>query len=208
MPIRSDLYRMLDNNLFVQIQPPPGTPPPGQPSKSGGCEGGSSGNPAALLNAQQLANMASVNEVQPVLVERKGPKEGQLVGPRPFMQAVHFTGPDRLIGSITDIQIEQGYANSLSGTAVTGTWSGTAGPPPLTSDHEGRLATSPARPTTSFIWNSPTMIWSRHARRAYNLGQARSFQVSLSCFANKVTIGGERGGGDPANQRDLALPSP
>jgi tRNA-2-methylthio-N6-dimethylallyladenosine synthase len=94
-----------------------------------------------LLNAQQLAfNMASVNDIQPVLVERKGQKEGQLVGRGPFMQAVHFAGPDRLIGSIADIRIEQGYANSLSGSVVTGTWSGTAGPPPLTSDHERAIA--------------------------------------------------------------------
>ena len=94
-----------------------------------------------LLNAQQLAfNMASVNDIQPVLVERKGQKEGQLVGRGPFMQAVHFAGPDRLIGSIVDIRIEQGYANSLSGSVVTGTWSGTADPPPLTSDHERAIA--------------------------------------------------------------------
>ena len=94
-----------------------------------------------LLNAQQLAfNVASIGAVQPVLVERKGQKEGQLVGRSPYMQAVHFAGPDRLIGSIADIRIEQGFANSLSGAAVIGEWAGASGPTPLTSDHERAIA--------------------------------------------------------------------
>lgn len=94
-----------------------------------------------LLNAQQLAfNVASIGAVQPVLVERKGQKEGQLVGRGPYMQAVHFAGPDRLIGTIADVRIEQGYANSLSGTAVTGEWAGIADPTTLTPDHERAIA--------------------------------------------------------------------
>ena len=94
-----------------------------------------------LLNAQQLAfNVASVGAVQPVLVERKGQKEGQLVGRGPYMQAVHFSGPDRLVGAIADVRIEQGFANSLSGTVVTGEWAGASGPPTLTSDHERAIA--------------------------------------------------------------------
>ncbi|MBH69536.1 MAG: tRNA (N6-isopentenyl adenosine(37)-C2)-methylthiotransferase MiaB [Rhodospirillaceae bacterium] len=72
-----------------------------------------------LLAAQQLAfNLRTVNSTQPVLVEKKGRKKGQLVGRSPFMQAVYFDGPENLIGQIQCIHIKEGFANSLAGKLV------------------------------------------------------------------------------------------
>jgi len=74
-----------------------------------------------LLNAQQLAfNQASVGGVQAVLFERRGRREGQLVGRGPWMQAVHVQAPERLLGRQLLVRIDDGRANSLAGTVVTG----------------------------------------------------------------------------------------
>jgi len=73
-----------------------------------------------LLNAQQRAfNEAAAGSVQPVLFERRGTRAGQLVGRGPWMQAVHAEAPDRLLGSLVDVAIATGGANSLSGRVVT-----------------------------------------------------------------------------------------
>ncbi|MDA0341579.1 MAG: radical SAM protein, partial [Proteobacteria bacterium] len=74
-----------------------------------------------LLGAQTRAfNMASVGRTQPVLVERAGRRPGQLLGRGPYMQLVHFDGPERLFGSIADIRITDGLGNSLGGHVETG----------------------------------------------------------------------------------------
>jgi len=74
-----------------------------------------------LLNAQQVAfNAATAGTVQPVLMERRGARPGQLVGRSPWMQSVHVTAPDRLMGRIVDVRITEGMANSLAGSVVIG----------------------------------------------------------------------------------------
>ncbi|MBM86395.1 MAG: tRNA (N6-isopentenyl adenosine(37)-C2)-methylthiotransferase MiaB [Rhodospirillaceae bacterium] len=74
-----------------------------------------------LLAAQQLAfNIASVGSIQPVLAERLGQHAGQLLGRGPYMQPVHFNGPKRLRGTVVDVRITAGYANSLAGTIDIG----------------------------------------------------------------------------------------
>ncbi len=73
-----------------------------------------------LLNAQQRAfNEAAVGSVQPVLFERPGNRDGQILGRGPWLQAVHASAPDRLLGSIVDVRIEAAGANSLAGQVVT-----------------------------------------------------------------------------------------
>ena len=57
---------------------------------------------------------------QDVLVERHGNRAGQLVGRGPYMQAVHFDGPERLLNTLVDVKILEGFANSLAGEVVTG----------------------------------------------------------------------------------------
>lgn len=73
-----------------------------------------------LLNQQQAEfNRKSVGMVMPVLLDRKGKKDGQLVGRSPFMQSVFVQGNPRLMGTIVDIKITEGFDNSLTGEIVT-----------------------------------------------------------------------------------------
>jgi len=74
----------------------------------------------ALLNTQQKDyNLSTVGKTLPVLFDRKGQKDGQLLGKTPYMQSVHVTAHDRLQGQIADVMIEAAMANSLSGAVVT-----------------------------------------------------------------------------------------
>jgi tRNA-2-methylthio-N6-dimethylallyladenosine synthase len=69
----------------------------------------------ALLRRQQEAfNAAMVGRTLPVLFEREGRHEGQLVGRSPYLQAVHATAPG-LIGEIAEVVIEALHPNSLAG---------------------------------------------------------------------------------------------
>jgi len=70
----------------------------------------------ALLRAQQTAfNRARVGERLDVLVTGRGRMPGQLHGRSPYLQAVHFDGPDRLIGSLVTVEIVGASLNSLTG---------------------------------------------------------------------------------------------
>ena len=74
----------------------------------------------ALLDSQQRAfNHACRGETMPVLLERRGRKEGQLVGRSPFMQAVHVRAGDALCGRVVAVHIDAVHANSLSGAVVS-----------------------------------------------------------------------------------------
>ena len=71
------------------------------------------------LNAQQSAfNAACVGQVMPVLLEKPGRHEGQLIGRSPYMQAVSLDAgddADALIGTIHPVEITQALSNSLAG---------------------------------------------------------------------------------------------
>jgi tRNA-2-methylthio-N6-dimethylallyladenosine synthase len=70
----------------------------------------------ALLDEQARAfNAAQVGKFLPVLFERRGRHAGQLVGRSPYLQAVHATAPDRLIGRIVPVRIESAARMSLAG---------------------------------------------------------------------------------------------
>ena len=72
-----------------------------------------------LLDAQQLAfNLTKVGTTQSVLIEKSGRKESQLVGKTPYMQATHFCGPKKLIGSIAEVRILDGFSKGLAGDIV------------------------------------------------------------------------------------------
>lgn len=73
-----------------------------------------------LLNKQQQEfNEATIGTTMPVLLDRKGQKEQQLLGKTPYMQSVHVKANDRLHGEIVDVTIETAHANSVSGAVVT-----------------------------------------------------------------------------------------
>jgi tRNA-2-methylthio-N6-dimethylallyladenosine synthase len=71
----------------------------------------------ALLEDQQAAfNARQQGRVLPVLFEKTGRHPGQLVGRSPYLQAVHASAPDRLIGEIVSVRIESSARNSLAGS--------------------------------------------------------------------------------------------
>ncbi len=75
----------------------------------------------ALLNEQQLEfNRTFEGKTIPVLLEREGKREGQLVGRSPYMQSVFVQSPVHRIGRIADVIVEEGNANSLRGRLVSG----------------------------------------------------------------------------------------
>lgn len=70
----------------------------------------------ALIARQQLEfNQASAGKIMPVLFDRDGKFEGQLVGKTPYMQSVYVQDVEHLRGAIADVHITAGYANSLTG---------------------------------------------------------------------------------------------
>jgi tRNA-2-methylthio-N6-dimethylallyladenosine synthase len=70
----------------------------------------------ALLENQRIAfNAAQVGRTLPVLFEKLGRHAGQIIGRSPYLQSVHVTAPDRLIGEIVPVRIESAASNSLAG---------------------------------------------------------------------------------------------
>jgi len=98
----------------------PGTPASGMASQVD--EGLKSERLARLqvvLEAQrQTFNAALVGRTVPVLFERKGRHDGQIVGRSPYLQGVFANGPDRLIGQIAPVQLTAANPNSLNGRLV------------------------------------------------------------------------------------------
>jgi tRNA-2-methylthio-N6-dimethylallyladenosine synthase len=73
-----------------------------------------------LLRRQQEAfNAATVGQTLPVLFEREGRHDGQLVGRSPYLQAVHAIAPG-LMGEIAEVTIEAVHPNSLAGRIAGG----------------------------------------------------------------------------------------
>ena len=69
-----------------------------------------------LLEEQQTAfNARQVGRVLPVLFEKLGRHAGQIIGRSPYLQSVHATAPERLIGQIVPVRIERSARNSLAG---------------------------------------------------------------------------------------------
>ena len=74
----------------------------------------------ALLTEQQKAfNASQVGRILPVLLERKGRHEGQVVGRSPYLQGVHAEGPEHLIGRIVPVRVTGSSLNSLTGALVS-----------------------------------------------------------------------------------------
>ncbi len=74
----------------------------------------------ALLQEQQKAfNESMVGKTLPVLFDRKGQKDGQLVGKTPYMQSVYLDAPARLFGQTVDVTITAAFQNGMSGEIET-----------------------------------------------------------------------------------------
>lgn len=74
----------------------------------------------AQLNADQHHfNHQTIGKTLPVLLEKRGRLEGQLIGRSPFMQSVTVFAPERLLGQIVDVHIEEAHPNSIAGRIET-----------------------------------------------------------------------------------------
>jgi len=70
-----------------------------------------------LLKRQQRDfNEASIGQVLPVLLEKPGRHDGQLVGRSPHFQSVHVAAPLARLGGIVSVLISGASTNSLSGS--------------------------------------------------------------------------------------------
>jgi tRNA-2-methylthio-N6-dimethylallyladenosine synthase len=73
----------------------------------------------ALLNEQQLVfNASCEGRIMPVLLDRRGRKQGQLVGRSPYLQSVVVSAPESVFGAIVPVKVLRGGANSLDGELV------------------------------------------------------------------------------------------
>jgi tRNA-2-methylthio-N6-dimethylallyladenosine synthase len=73
---------------------------------------------ALLRNQQTGFNAQQIGKTLPVLVTGKGRNAGQLHGRSPYLQAVHFEGPETLIGSLVDVRVTSASLNSLTAELV------------------------------------------------------------------------------------------
>ena len=73
----------------------------------------------ALLTEQQYAAQAAMvgREVK-VLFEKKGRREGQLIGKSEYLHAVHAVVPDHMVGKVVRVRIINDMTNSLTGELV------------------------------------------------------------------------------------------
>ncbi len=74
----------------------------------------------ALLNEQQRAfNLACIGETMPILLDRKGKRDGQLQGRSAYNQSVYVKANERLLSEVVDVKITEGFDKSLTGEVVT-----------------------------------------------------------------------------------------
>jgi tRNA-2-methylthio-N6-dimethylallyladenosine synthase len=72
-----------------------------------------------LLNRQQAAfNRTTDGKTLPVLFEKAGKFEGQVIGKSPYLQSVHVRDAAHLLGQLAMVRITGAFENSLSGEIV------------------------------------------------------------------------------------------
>ncbi|RYE14358.1 MAG: tRNA (N6-isopentenyl adenosine(37)-C2)-methylthiotransferase MiaB [Rickettsiales bacterium] len=70
---------------------------------------------SVINHYQKKFNNQFIGKTVPVLFERKGKKENQLIGKTPHMQSIYIDNAGDYIGQIIDIEIREAYSNSLYG---------------------------------------------------------------------------------------------
>ncbi|HYZ40170.1 MAG TPA: MiaB/RimO family radical SAM methylthiotransferase, partial [Stellaceae bacterium] len=68
-----------------------------------------------LAEQQREFNLACIGRVLPVLFEKPGRRQGQLVGRSPYLQAVHIAATADRIGEVIPVIVTGATSNSLSG---------------------------------------------------------------------------------------------
>lgn len=73
-----------------------------------------------LLESQRASfNKAQIGKTLPILFEKAGRHDGQLIGRSPYLQSVHVTAPQSMLGSIAPVRIEGVTPNALAGRLTT-----------------------------------------------------------------------------------------
>ncbi|MBL4619156.1 MAG: tRNA (N6-isopentenyl adenosine(37)-C2)-methylthiotransferase MiaB [Marinicaulis sp.] len=73
-----------------------------------------------LLEGQRADfNRAMIGKTMPILLEKRGRHEGQLVGRTPYLQSVHVKAPESMLGLIASAHIEGVTPNALAGRLTT-----------------------------------------------------------------------------------------
>jgi tRNA-2-methylthio-N6-dimethylallyladenosine synthase len=70
---------------------------------------------AVLRDQQSAFNAAQIGKTLPVLVTGQGRKDGQMHGRTPYAQAIHFSAPDHIFGSIAQVRVTSATLNALGG---------------------------------------------------------------------------------------------
>jgi tRNA-2-methylthio-N6-dimethylallyladenosine synthase len=68
-----------------------------------------------LLGQQYTFDDSQIGKTLPVLFEKKGRDQGQIMGRTPYLQPVHVSADAALIGQVRDVAITSRTANSLHG---------------------------------------------------------------------------------------------
>jgi tRNA-2-methylthio-N6-dimethylallyladenosine synthase len=73
---------------------------------------------AVLLEQLTAFNHSCIGQTMPVLVEKPGRNEGQMIGRSPYLQSVHFDTQTAQVGDIIECRIDSTKPNSLTATVV------------------------------------------------------------------------------------------
>ncbi len=105
-----------------KYSPRPGTPAAGREDVDEAVKSERLARLQAMLTAHQAEfQAAQVGKVLPVLLEKPGRLEGQLVGRSPYLQAVHLQADPSDVGTIIPVKIMASEKNSLAGVRDTTT---------------------------------------------------------------------------------------
>ena len=71
-----------------------------------------------IAEQQTTFNESFIGKIIPVLLDRKGKFEGQLLGKSEYMQSVYVSVDEKILGQIVNVKITGGFLNSLSGEVL------------------------------------------------------------------------------------------
>jgi len=71
-----------------------------------------------ISNQQRQFNESCVGLEMEILFDRKGKREGQIMGKSPYMQSVHVKGAESYAGRLTPVKITEARGSSLAGEIV------------------------------------------------------------------------------------------
>lgn len=71
-----------------------------------------------ILRQQESFNRGTEGKIVPVLFDKRGKANGQVIGKSPYLQSVHVMGGDHLLGQLLDVKMMRGWPNSVAGELI------------------------------------------------------------------------------------------